>query len=347
MEPTGGKDDLGPYDVTIDQNRFERIRPGITVTLGSASAQHSNRIRFTNNTLLPASGMGEGGCVFVYAADSTTIANNRIVGAGNCVTLEAQKVTGLTVENNLLAGYANLHNAQGFFVPSPVIRIPERVVNEKTAGQDCGAPPKEPCPYFIYYPDRITITGNTIVQQVQNSPAVFLSNPDEMIVANNKITHTHLIAPLYPFDLRYPIPRPDSVDINFGVQNLPSYGYYLNERTAFREWSVTGNTLSQFATGVRIAPIKAGVTLYNAALSGNSFNTSQNKPIGIWLLGAPTAPDDDFIFNLTVDRNRFGCGFASVLAPPGGAPSPNAYVHPSGQGHMGNIGSLIACPLAN
>src|SRR5262249_49149666 len=79
MEPTGGPDALGPYDVTIDQNRFERIKPGITVTLGSASAQHSNRIRFTNNTILPANKSGEGGCIFVYAADNTTIANNKVV----------------------------------------------------------------------------------------------------------------------------------------------------------------------------------------------------------------------------------------------------------------------------
>src|SRR5262249_10126692 len=34
MEPTGGPDDLGPYEVDIDNNLFERTRPGITVTLG-------------------------------------------------------------------------------------------------------------------------------------------------------------------------------------------------------------------------------------------------------------------------------------------------------------------------
>jgi len=344
MEPTGGPDALGPYDVTIDQNRFERTRPGITVTLGSASAQHSNGIRFTNNTILPANKSGQGGCIFVYAADNTTIANNKVIGAENCVTLEAQKVTGLLVENNILEGYANMHNSQGFFAPSPVIRIPERVVGQKTADQDCGAPPKEPCPYLIYYPDRITITKNIIIQQVQNSPAVNLSNADELVVADNKISHTHLMPPLYPFDLRYPIPRPDSIDITFGVQNLPSYGYYLNERTVFREWSITGNYLSQFATGVRIAPIKAGVTLNSANVNNNGFSTAQNKPLGIWLVGAPTTPEDGFINELTVDRNLFRCGFANQLTPPGSPPPPNAYVRPRGQAHAGNIGFAFACP---
>ena len=345
MEPTGGPEALGPYNVTIDQNRFERIRPGITVSLGSASAQHSNGIRFTNNTILPANKTGEGGCIFVYAADNTTIANNKVVGAGNCVTLEGQKVTGLLVENNILEGYANLHNSQGYFVASPVIRIPERVVGQKTADQDCGAPPKEPCPYLIYYPDGITITKNTIIQHVQNSPAVKLSNPDELVVADNKISHTHIIPPLYPFDLRYPIPRPDSIDITFGVQNLPSYGYYLNERTSFKEWSITGNTLSQFGTGVRIAPIKAGVTLKLATVNNNLFSTDQTKPIGIWLVGAPTAPDDGFIYYLSVNRNLFRCGFANFLTPPGSPPPPNAYVRPGGQAHTGNIGVSAACPL--
>jgi len=347
MEPTGGPNVLGPYDVTIDNNRFERIRPGITVSLGSASAQRSNGIRFTNNSILPAGKLSQGGCILVYAAENTTIANNRVIGAENCVTLEAQKVTGLLVENNILEGYANLHNAQGFFVPSPVISIPERVVGQKKPDQDCGAPPKEPCPYFIYYPDQIMITKNTIIQQVQNSPAVTLRNPDELVVADNKISHTYLVPPLYPFDMRYPIPRPDSVNITFGVQTLPSYGYYLNERTLFREWSITGNTLSQFATGVRIAPIKTGVTLNSATVSGNAFSSTQNKLIGIWLVGATAAPEDGFINNLTVDMNRFGCGFANFLTKPGSPPPSNAYVRPSGQAHIGNIGFTTACPFNN
>src|SRR5262249_658026 len=164
--------------------------------------------------------------------------------------------------------------SRGVCPPAPLIRMRARVEGKKSADQDCGAPPKEPCPYLIYYPDRITITKNIIIQQVQNSPAVNLSNPDELVVADNKISHTHIMPPLYPFDLRYPIPRPDSIDITFGVQNLPSYGYYLNERTAFSEWSITGNYLSQFAAGVRIAPIKVGITLKFATVSGHTVSTA-------------------------------------------------------------------------
>jgi len=345
MEPTGAPNDLGPYDVDIDQNRFERIKPGLTVALGSASTQHSNGIRFTNNTILPGKKTSEGGCIFVYAADDTTIANNQVVGAQNCVTLAAQKVTGLRVENNILEGRANLHDRNDYFVPAPVIHISERPVNKRTANQDCGEPPKEPCPYFIYYPDLVTITKNTIIQQVQYSPAIKLSNADELVIADNKISHTHSVPPLNPFDPHYPIPRPDSIDLSFGVQTLPDYGYYLNERTAFREWAVTGNSLDQFATGIRIAPIKAGVTLRTATVSSNSFNTAQNRPIGIWLVGASTAPEDGFIYHLTVDRNVFRCGFADFLTKPGSPPPSNAYLRPSGQAHTGNIGFSIACPL--
>jgi hypothetical protein len=343
MEPTGGPNELGPYEVNIDNNRFERIRPGITVTLGSASAQRSNGIRFTHNSILPANNSSEGGCIFVYTADNTTIANNEVVGAGNCVTLEAQKVTGLVVDNNILEGYANMRNSQGFFVPSPVIRIVDRVVNQKTADQDCGAPPKQPCPYLIYYPDQITITNNTIIQQVQYSPAVKLSNPDALVVAGNNISHTRIIPPLYPFDIRYPIPRPDSIDSTFGVTTLPSYGYYLNERTVFQEWSITGNGLNEFADGIRIAPIKAGVTLSSATVSNNAFVTAQNNPQGIWLVGAPTVPQNGFINNLTIDGNAFGCGFAGPETNQGILP-PNAYVRPSGQAHTGDIGFTASCP---
>src|SRR5262249_242449 len=115
-------------------------------------------------------------------------------------------------------------------------------------------------------------------------------------------------------------------------------------RTAFREWSITGNYLSQFGAGVRIAPIKVGVTLKFATVSGNTFSTAQNKPLGIWLVGAPAAPEAGFIGNLTVDRKPFGCGFANFLTAPGRPPPPNAYVRPSGQAHTGNIGFTIACP---
>jgi hypothetical protein len=38
MEPSGGPEDRGPYDVVVDNNVFERLQPKITVTLGSQSA---------------------------------------------------------------------------------------------------------------------------------------------------------------------------------------------------------------------------------------------------------------------------------------------------------------------
>src|SRR5262249_9430682 len=141
----------------------DRATPQITVTLGSAGGtQRSNGIRFTNNTIRPAVPGGEGGCIFVYHADNTTITGNIIIGGRSCVTLEAQKVSRLRVENNYFEGYANMHKASGFFSPSPVISIAARVVGEKAPDQDCGSPPKNPCPYFIYYPDQITLTQNTI-----------------------------------------------------------------------------------------------------------------------------------------------------------------------------------------
>ena len=343
MEPTGGPADLGPYEVTIDHNRFERIRAGVTVSLGSASAQHSKGIRFTNNSILPANTSGEGGCIFVYAADNTTIANNTVIGAKGCVTLEAQKATGLQIDNNTLEGFTNLPERSGYFTPIPVINIVERVVSQKTADLDCGEPPKQPCPYLIYYPDRVTITRNTIIQHVQYSPAVRLSNADQLVITNNEILHTHEVPPLYPIDPRYPVPRPDSIDLTFGVQTLPSYGYYLNERTAFQEWTINGNSLSGFTDGIRIAPIKAGVTLASATVNFNVFATAQNNPQGIWLVGPRAAPQNGFINSLIIDSNAFGCGFAGPETNQGILP-PNAYVHPNGQVHTGDIGFTASCP---
>jgi hypothetical protein len=348
MEPSGGADDAGPYEVDIDNNLFERVTTGssIAVTLGSAGgAQRSNNIRFTRNTIRPGAGAppNDGGCVLVYQADNTTIANNTITGATTCVPIAAQKVTGLTIQNNVLRGRANLHLATGFFTPSAVISIVERVVNQGDTTV-CGAPPKTPCPYYIYYPTGLTITGNTIIQEVQNSPAIKLSNPDALLVANNAMWTTQRIAPAYPFNTHYPIPRAESVDITFAVQNLPSYGYYLNERTGFRQWQMSGNQFLLFDDGIKIQPLKEGVVLKQAAITNNFFSTLQAKPKGMWLVGPTTAPDDGFIASLLIDGNRFACGFPKDPLPIGGAGLPrNVLIKPSGQLFTGNIGSATTC----
>jgi hypothetical protein len=107
-------------------------------------------------------------------------------------------------------------------------------------------------------------------------------------------------------------------------------------------WSQDSSSPSM-PPAARLRP-KAGVTLNFALVNNNVFSTAQNKPLGIWLVGPSTKPEDGFINNLTVDSNQFRCGFADLFTPPGSPPPPNAYVRPSGQGHTGNIGFAIACP---
>jgi hypothetical protein len=100
----------GPYEVEIDNNLFERTRPGLTVTLGSKGVLRSTGIRFTRNTIRPVSSMPEsegGGCIFVDGADNSIIENNTVIGGQNCVTLEAQRVSNLRIRNNRFEGYAN------------------------------------------------------------------------------------------------------------------------------------------------------------------------------------------------------------------------------------------------
>ncbi|MGH9901255.1 MAG: hypothetical protein ACRD68_05380, partial [Pyrinomonadaceae bacterium] len=347
MEPTGGLDDLGPYQVEIDNNLFERVKPGLTVALGASKTQPSDGLRFTNNTIRSASpGIAEGGCIFVYKANNTLIANNTIIGAQRCTPFSAQKVVGMQVINNYFEGYTNVADGDtGVFRPRPVIAVSEDIVNRGDT-DICGAPPKpEPCPYFIHYPEQITLRGNRVVQHVQHSPAVSLSNADQLVVADNRITHTHQLPPAGAYDADDPAFRPRGVNISFGVQNLPSYGYYLNEKTALANWSLTGNNLSQLADGIRIAPIKAGIGLGSVVVSGNVFNTAQSSPQGILLAGANAAPDEGFVKYLKVDSNQFGCGFPAGRTLPGWPPPlpPNAFVRPSGQAHTGNIGFRVAC----
>ncbi len=342
MEPTGGPNELGPYDVNIDHNLFERLSGKVAVTLGSASAQRSHGISFTSNTIqaspLANPPTTEGGCVFVYTADQTTIAHNTIIGARNCVTIEAQKVTDLVIEQNHLESFANLHEKTGKFAPRAVVEVLERVVNEGDTNI-CGAPPKPQCPYFIYYPDRTTVRGNTIVQQVQNSLGVRLSNADESTITNNSIEATNQIIPVGAVDLSV---RAMGIYIPFGDQTLPSYGYYENERTQFTGWTVSGNQLTQFADGLKMLPIKAGLNVLSASLTGNTFNTSLPDPRGIYLQGAASAPQAGFINSLFVNKNAFGCGFYIGPFPTLVFPL-QAFVRPSGQAHTGNIGVVIPC----
>jgi hypothetical protein len=341
MEPSGGPDDRGPYEVDITDNLFDRLRPGITVALGSAGGvQRSRGIRFTYNTIQASSlanpQTGQGGCIFVYTADQTTVSHNTVIGAQRCVTVAAQKVADLVIEQNHLEGYVNVQNSAGQFVPRAVVDVSERVVNRGDT-RTCGPPPKPPCPYFIHYPDQVTVRGNTIVQHVRNSLGVRLSNIDGLGLADNTIEFTNKIAPVGTVT---PVSRATGIYMPFGVQNLPSYGYYVNERTLLKGWSLSGNNLNQFADGVKMKPLKAGVLLSAAAVNGNLFTTNLPAPRGLYLEGAPAAPQSRFINALMVNFNRFGCGFPSLLPP---FPPPHAYVRPSGQTHTGNIGLTIPC----
>jgi len=345
MEPSGGAEELGPYEVDISNNLFERLQPQITVTLGSAGGvQPSRGVRFTYNTIRPsalaAPSTGEGGCILVYNADRTTIAHNTVIGARGCFTVHAQRVTNLVIEENHLESYANLQNQIGGFLPTAVIDVRERVVNRGDS-QICGAAPKPPCPYFIYYPDGITVTRNTLVQHVQSALGIRVSNADSLEVTDNVIWSANQITPSGPVS---PATRATGIDAPFGVGNLPSYGYYENERTRFKGWSITGNSVLNFADGLRMAPIKAKVFLSDAAVDGNWFNTNLSSPRGIYLQGVASAPQSGFIDSLMVNSNRFGCGFPSpVTVPQVPILPPHAFVRPSGQTFTGNIGAPIPC----
>jgi Right handed beta helix region len=275
-----------------------------------------------------------GGCIFIYGADNTTIANNTVIGGQPCVTLEARKVTGLQIRNNRFESYTNRQNKDGNFVPGAVIRIADDITNR--GDETCGPPPKPPCPYFIHYPEQITMTGNTIIQHVRYSPGVELNNVDRLVIADN-ISHMHKVSPVGNYDPNDPILRPVGIDLFFGVQN-PRYGFFLNEKTVFQSWSITGNRLTQFADSIVMAPRDATMSLSTAVVNSNVFNTVQGAPLGIWLKGAPTAPQGGFIDSLTVNGNLFGCAFCGFVCISGASPSPSAFVRPPGQAHKGNIG---------
>jgi hypothetical protein len=341
MEPTGGADDRGPFDVTVDGNVFERLKGRTTVTLGATGKiQPSSGVRFTHNTIRPsplaAPQTGDGGCIFVYAAEDTTIAGNTIVGARGCAAISAQRVTGLRVVDNQVDGLANLQKGAGVFQPSPVISVVERVANQGDTDV-CGVAPKPPCPYRVHYPEDITITGNVVRQHVPSSPGIVASNADDLVVADNQVESTRTMTP------NGTVPagtRAVGIDLPFGVPALRSYGVYVNEKTAFQAWSVTGNGFRAFDDGVDVDPVKPGVTLASAAVDGNRFDTSQPGPRGILIEEPQGAPGAGSVASLSVDRNTFGCGFPS----PGAAVPPAwAFVRPAGQAHTGGIGTAVAC----
>jgi hypothetical protein len=118
----------------------------------------------------------------------------------------------------------------------------------------------------------------------------------------------------------------------------------VNERTAFKLWSITGNRLIDFDDGIRVMPLKVGVTLAHGQIDGNLFATMHELPRGIWLVGPTTSPQSGFIDDLEVNANGFSCGFRSTpwFWPP--VLPTNALVKPSGQPFTGNIGTLVSCP---
>ena len=340
MEPTGGPDDRGPYDVTVDGNVFERLQGKTTVALGATGGiQPARGVRFTHNVIRPSPlaspATGDGGCIFVYAAEDTLIQGNTVIGAQRCVAISAQRARGLRVLDNHVEGRANL-SADGVFKPSPVVSVVERVVNQGDP-EVCGSAPKPPCPYGIHYPERVEISGNTVLQPVPSSPGIVASNADDLVVAGNRVESTGTLPPggTVPAGT-----RAVGVDLPFGVRNLPSYGFYVNERTAFLPWTLSGNELRGFDTGIRVRPAKSAVTLAAATIDGNGFTTLQRSPTGILLEAAPGAPDVGYVDALTVDGNRFGCGFS----PPGSpVPVARAFVRPARQVHAGGIGTVVPC----
>jgi hypothetical protein len=158
-------------------------------------------------------------------------------------------------------------------------------------------------------------------------------------MTNNVIEATNTIAPLGTVD---PNVRAMGIYIPFGDQTLPSYGYYENERTQFTGWTVSGNQLTEFADGLKMFPIKAGLSVVSTTLTGNIFNTTLADPRGIYLQGATSAPHVGFIASLFVNKNAFGCGFYIGPFPTLIFPL-HAFVRPSGQTHTGNIGVVVPC----
>src|SRR5262249_41775514 len=149
---------------------------------------------------------------------------------------------------------------------------------------------------------------------------------DSIALGYNTVSHSYQVSPATPLNPLEPAPRADSIVLSFGLPDISAYGYYVNARRVLKSWSVVGNKLYQFVDGIRITKSDVCTSLDSATINGNWFNTTLRKDTGIWLEGPSAAPDSAFINYLTVDSNRFGCGFDPLLITTG-LPS-NAFVRP-------------------
>ena len=336
MEATGGSLDVGPYQITIDNNVFERTKSGIAVTLGTSSTQRAEFIRFTRNTIRPASTISGGGCIVIYSANNTTITNNTVIGGKRCSPIWAQKVTGLVLDHNRLDGYANVQDGNGVFQQKAVIDIAERVV--RRVDSTCGVAPLPACPYFIHYPTNISITNNTLTQHTKFSSGMKLSNADAMSLRANSIVATNeqnVLGVIEPASISR------GIDLTLGVPRLSS-STYTNEIKLFNQWLVNGNTVSQFGNAIRLWQCNPGLTnIGTVSLAANTISSKQPLPNGIFL-DRNDGGIAGFVKQLTVTDNRFSCGF---LAAPKGPLLPNAFIRPAKQLHVGNIGSPMFCFL--
>src|SRR5262249_35660013 len=153
--------------------------------------------------------------------------------------------------------------------------------------------------------------GNTVVQHVRQSPAIHVSNADTLVIANNAIEFSHAIAPIGTVLSN---PRAVGIEVPFGVVTITNNsGYYLNERTEFKDWAITGNDLREFVDGLKITPKKAKNQVSPVDITRNVFHTMLPQPRGIYLEGDSSTPQSGFIADLVVDDNYFGCGFPAPL----------------------------------
>src|SRR5262249_17261906 len=143
------------------------------------------------------------------------------------------------------------------------------------------------------------------------SPAIHVSNADTLVIADNAIEFSHAIAPIGTVQSGL---RAVGIEVPFGVATITNNsGYYLNERTEFKDWAFTGNYLRQFEDGLKITPKKAKNQVSPVDITGNTFHTMLPQPRGIYLEGASSTPQSGYIADLVVDDNYFGCGFLAPL----------------------------------